>query len=252
MTMTNAKTSTRLFVLGATGGIGRELVDQALERHHRVTAFVRSPQKLGSPRDGLTVIQGNVFDAETMSTTLAGHDAVLSMIGPPGPGRTTIASDSARATVAAMQTASVRRLLVIGVAVLFPDAGILARLLRSTLLRGVADDSAEMERIVNATRLDWTIVRPPKLTNGPRTERYGIADDHLPPGAGRASTISRADVAHFLLDEIERSAHLRRVVGIAYTQSDAVDARGNDSRGLTAGRRQSPSTLTKTQAKEEP
>ena len=86
--MTNAKTSTRLFVLGATGGIGRELVDQALERHHRVTAFVRSPQKLGSPRDGLTVIQGNVFDAETMSTTLAGHDAVLSMIGPPGPGRT--------------------------------------------------------------------------------------------------------------------------------------------------------------------
>lgn len=216
--MTNAKTSTRLFVLGATGGIGREFVDQALERHHRVTAFVRSPQKLGSPRDGLTVIQGNVLDAEAMSAALAGHDAVLSMIGPPGPGRTTISGDSARATVAAMQTASVRRLLVIGVAVLFPDAGIFARLLRNTLLRGVADDSAEMERIVKATRLDWTIVRPPRLTTGPRTERYSIANDHLPPDTGQASTISRADVAHFLLDEVEQPAHVRRIVGIAYTK----------------------------------
>jgi putative NADH-flavin reductase len=81
--MTSTKTSMRLFMLGATGGIGRQLVDQALERHHKVTAFVRSPQKLGAARDGLTVIQGDVRNADAMSEALAGHDAVLSALGPP-------------------------------------------------------------------------------------------------------------------------------------------------------------------------
>jgi putative NADH-flavin reductase len=217
-TMTNAKTSMRLFVLGATGGIGQELINQALERQHHVTAFVRSPQKLGFPRDGLTVIQGDVLDAEAMSAALAGHDAVLSMVGPPGPGRASITSDCAKATVTAMRAKGVRRLLVVGVAVLFDDAGFLARVLRKTLLNNVANDSAEMERIVEASHLDWTIVRPPRLTNGPRTERYGIDDDHLPRGAGGAAIVSRADVAHFLLDEAEQRAHVQRVVGIADTK----------------------------------
>jgi putative NADH-flavin reductase len=111
-----------------------------------------------------------------------------------------------------------RRLLVVGVAALFPDIGVFGHLLRNTLLRNIADDSAEMERIVKATRLDWTIVRPPRLTNGARTEHYGVADDHLPIGAGRNATISRADVAHFMLNEVEQPGHIRRVVGIAYTR----------------------------------
>ena len=214
--MTN--TSLRLFVLGATGGIGRQLVDQALERRHQVTAFVRSPHKLGAARGGFTVIQGDLRNADVMSRALPGHDAVLSALGPPGPVRNTITSDSARATVAAMQSAGIDRLLVVGVAALFPDIGVFGHLLRSTLLRNIADDSAEMERIVKASGLDWTIVRPPRLTNGPRREHYGVADDRLPNGAGGNATISRADVAHFMLDDVEQPGHLRRVVGIAYTR----------------------------------
>jgi putative NADH-flavin reductase len=216
--MTSTKTSMRLFILGATGGIGRQLVDQALERRHRVTAFVRSPQKLSAARDGLTVIQGDVRNADAMSAALAGHEAVLSALGPPGPARNTITSDSARATIAAMQSAGIDRLLVVGVAALFPDIGVFGHLLRNTLLRNIADDSAAMERIVKASGLDWTIVRPPRLTNGARTEHYGVADDHLPFGAGANATISRADVAHFMLDEVEQPEHMRRVVGIAYTR----------------------------------
>jgi len=216
--MTSTKTSMRLFILGATGGIGRQLVDQALERRHRVTAFVRSPQKLGAARDGLTVIQGDVHNANAMSRALTGHDAVLSALGPPGPARNTITSDSARATIAAMQSAGIDRLLVVGVAALFPDIGMFGHLLRKTLLRNIADDSAEMERMVKASGLDWTIVRPPRLTNGPRRERYGVADDHLPNGAGGNATISRADVAHFMLDELEHPTHIRRVIGIAYSK----------------------------------
>lgn len=215
--MANTRASMRLFVLGATGGIGQELVEQALERKHRVTALVRSPQKLAA-REGLTVIEGDVRNAEAISAAVAGHDAALSTLGPPGPARNTITSDGARATVAAMQRAGVRRLLMVGVAVLFPDIGFLGRLMRNTLLRNVADDSAEMERIVKATRLDWTIVRPPRLTNGPRTKRYRVALDHLPPGAGGMATVSRADVAQFLLDEAEQPAYVHRIVGIAYSK----------------------------------
>ena len=216
--MKRASLSTRLFILGATGGIGRQLVGQAIERHHEITAFVRSPEKLGITGSGVTVIQGDVQDADAISTALDGHDAVLSTIGPPGFSRNTITSDSARAMVAAMQTAGVRRLIVVGLATLFPDIGMFGRVLRKTLLRNIADDSAEMERIVKATRLDWTIVRPPRLTDGVRTEQYGIADDRLPMGAGANATVNRADVAHFMLNEVEQPGHMRRVVGIAYTK----------------------------------
>ena len=208
----------KLFILGATGGTGRELVDQALERRHQVTAFVRSPGKLGAPRQGLTVVRGELRDAEAIRAALAGHDAVLSAVGPVGLGRTTIMRDSARAAVAAMTAAGVRRLLILGVAALFDDAGLLAAFLRKTFLRNIADDAAAMERIVEASEIDWTVARPPRLTDGPLTERYGAADGHLPPGAGGAATISRADVAHFLLNEAERPAHVRQVVGIASTK----------------------------------
>jgi putative NADH-flavin reductase len=167
----------------------------------------------------LTVVQGDPLDAQALGAALAGHDAVLSALGPPGPGKTTIAGDGAKSAVAAMKATGVRRLLIVGVAVLFEDIGVLAAVLRRTLLRNVAHDSAEMERIVNASGLDWTIVRPPRLTNGPLTGSYAIADDDLPEGATGAATLSRADLAHFLLNELEHPNHVSRIVGIARTKT---------------------------------
>jgi uncharacterized protein YbjT (DUF2867 family) len=115
----------------------------------------------------------------------------------------------------------------VGVAVLFNDAGWLAAVMRKTFLRNVARDSAEMERIVKASDVDWTIVRPPRLTNGPLTRTYGVADGRLPLGAGRIATVSRADVAHFLLDEIEQPGHVRQVVGMAHTTESPLAHRAN-------------------------
>ena len=207
----------RLFVLGATGGTGLALLEQARERGHELTAFVRSPQKLGRPRAGIEVRRGDPRSAAELRAALPGHDAVPSALGPPGPGPTTILRDAARSTVAAMQAVGPRRLFVVSAAVLFEDAGILAAILRRTLLRNVAEDSAGMERTVMASGLEWTIARPPRLTNGPLTARYRVEDDRLPTRSGFAS-IRRADVAHFLLAELERGAHTRRIVGM-------VDAR---------------------------
>jgi putative NADH-flavin reductase len=219
--VTQTQPAMRLFILGATGGIGRALIEQAMERGHTVTAFVRSPEKLGTPRAGLTVVKGDPRNAAQLSAALPGHDAVLSALGPSGPGRTTVNSDCARSTVGAMQAAGVRRLLIVSVAVLFEDQGPLFWLFRKTLLRNITHDSAEMERAVTASGLDWTIVRPPSLTNGPLTGRYAIEDDRMPRGG---HSVSRADVAQFLLNELERGAHVRRMVGMASANSAAVNS----------------------------
>jgi putative NADH-flavin reductase len=205
----------RLFMLGATGGVGRALVDQARERGHQVTAFVRSPQRLGAPRAGVTVREGDPRNVAALSAALPGHDAVVSALGPPGPGRTTILRDCARSTVAAMQVAGVRRLLVVSAAMLFEDGGILFAVMRRVLLRNVAEDSAEMERVVMASGLDWTIARPPRLTNGPLTQHYRVEDGRMPHGR---ISVSRADVAHFLLGEVEDAAHTRQIVGMTGTR----------------------------------
>jgi putative NADH-flavin reductase len=138
---------------------------------------------------------------------------VISALGPPGVGPTTILRAAARSTVAAMQAAGVRRLLVVSAAVLFDDLGLAGTILRRTLLRNVGDDSIEMERIVIASDLDWTIARPPRLTNGPRTGRYDVENGHLPSRSAFAA-ISRADIAEFLIHEIQRNTHVHEIVGI--------------------------------------
>ena len=208
-----------LFVVGATGGTGREIVDQALARGHRVTAFVRSPQRLGPPRERLRVVPGDPLSTDAIGAALSGHDAVLSAIGPRTRGKTAVVQDGARAIATAMKAIGLRRLVVVSVGLLFTDAGLVGALLRNTFLRGVADDSEAMERMVRASDLDWTIVRPPRLTHGPRTESYAVSDGRLPNGVGGTASIARSDLAHFLLDEVERGGHLRQVVGVARTRS---------------------------------
>ena len=204
--------SLRVLVLGATGGNGMAFIQQALEHGHAITAFVRSPEKLDRWRNRVTVRKGDPRNVEELSSALQGHDAVISSLGPPGPGRTTIIRDSARSTVAAMQVVGIRRLLIVSAAMLFEDAGLLAAILRRTLLRDVAVDCAEMERIVMASDLDWSIIRPPRLTNGHLTGRYVIENGHMPHGG---MAVSRADVAHYLLDELEHCGHLRQIAGMA-------------------------------------
>jgi putative NADH-flavin reductase len=200
----------RLFIIGATGRTGAELVGQGLARGHSVTAFVRSPQKITRAHERLTIITGNPLDADQLRRAMPGHDVVLSALGPNGSGPTTIVADGAKSTVRAMQETGVRRLEVVSVAFLF--SGLLTTIVRNLFFRAVGRDSREMERAVVGSGMDWTIVRPPRLTGGPRTERYRVTDERLPP---RGFAISYADLAHFLLDEAEQPRHLRRVVGVS-------------------------------------
>ncbi len=206
-----------LLIIGATGGTGRALVEQASGRGHRVTAFARSPEKLGSPPSRVTVVQGDPRNAAELQAAMLDCDAVISALGPPlppasWPRHTSILGEGARATVEAMIGAGVRRLLILSGDVQFPDGGPLMALLRATLLRHLARDQGEMERVTRSSGLEWTIVRPTRLTNGALTGAPRAEVGHLPRGA---QGISRADVAHFLLGAAERGEHVREVVGLS-------------------------------------
>jgi putative NADH-flavin reductase len=201
----------KLFILGATGKTGSEIVSLALSRGHEVTAFVRSPQKL-SPAGSLTIVRGDPRQPETMAAALPGHDAVLSAIGPhprEALRPSTLVSDCARATVDAMTTSGVPRLVIISAAVLFPEKGLYFAFFR-WLTKHHARDLGGMEAIVRASGLAWTIARPPRLTRSPDTT-FRAAPDAVPPGS---RAMSFRSVAAFMLEAAERQSHIREVVGL--------------------------------------
>jgi putative NADH-flavin reductase len=200
----------RLFILGATGGIGTQLIEQALAGGHRVTAFVRSPEKIGRAHERLTIVGGDPLDVQQLRRALPEHDVVLSAIGPRARAEHGVHRDLAQSLVPAMKSAAVRRLVVVSSAFLFSDA-VVPALLGRLFFNDVVKDAADMERMIVASNLEWTIVRPPRLTDGSLTEHYRIKDSHLP---GFGFTVSRADVAHFMLGEVQANRHLRTVVGV--------------------------------------
>jgi putative NADH-flavin reductase len=205
----------KLVVLGATGGTGRELVRQAIERGHSVTAFVRSPDRLGPFRDRITVKQGNLLNPAELEPVIKGYDAILSGFGPRVPvskADAHLLQQFAVALTMAMVQAGVRRVVVESVAFLFRDSIVPPAYLLGRLLfpRTVADASA-MERVFGESSLDWTMVRPPELTDKPYTGKYRVREGHLPSFGFK---ISRADVADCMIHVVENRSSIRKVVGV--------------------------------------
>jgi putative NADH-flavin reductase len=199
----------KLFVIGATGRTGREVVQQALARGHHVTAFVRSPEKISMKDDRLTVMKGDVMDENQLSQAVQNHDAVILTLGPDEVFKpSSLLHDSAFVTTRAMNRSGVKRLLVLSAAAHFP--GIPNRI-ASFVMRNHMRDSLAMEKIVQADSLDWTIARPPRLTQ----ENYMTyrSREGAPPKMG--FTLARKAVAAFMLDAIEQKKYLRKIVGIA-------------------------------------
>jgi putative NADH-flavin reductase len=208
--------SLKLVVLGATGGTGLELVKQALRRGHVVTALVRSPDRLKEFQDRIGIRQGDLLNSASLEQVIQAHDAVLSGFGPRVPVSkedSNLLERFGRALTTAMPRAGVGRAVVESVAFLFkdsifPPAYVLGQLF---FPRTVADASA-MERIFAETDLDWTMVRPPELTDKPYSGKYRMQEGHLPRFGLK---ISRADVADLMIKLAEDHASIRKVVGIA-------------------------------------
>jgi putative NADH-flavin reductase len=209
----NAK---RILVLGATGGTGLHIVDQAVERGLSVTAFVRSPDALKRFGDRITVSRGNLLSSSELHRVIENHDAVLSAFGPRQPMSKedeTLLHRFASALTGAMVQSGVRRLVIESTAFLFkdaifPPANLVGRLFFPAIVR----DGTEMEIILQKSDLDWTIVRPPRLTDKPPTGKYRVSEGHLPRFG---LSIARADVADFMLRTVQDPTSNKRIIGIS-------------------------------------
>jgi len=192
-----------------------EIVRQAIEHCHSVTAFVRSADRLKPFRDRIIVKQGNLLDAAQLEPVIEGHDAILSAFGPRAPIAKMDADLLRRFAVAltsAMPRAGVNRVVIESVAFLFKDAIIPpAYLLGRLFLPGIVADASAMEKVLEKSGLDWTIARPPRLTPKPYTGKYRVREGHLPPFG---FSISHADVADFMIKAVENRALVGKLVGV--------------------------------------
>ena len=194
----------KLLVLGATGGTGLEIVRQAIERGHFVTAFVRSSERLSPFFDRITVKQGNPLNSIALERIMQNHDAVLSGFGPRTPvskEESDLLKNFAASLTGAIVHSGVARAVVVSTAFLFRDAILPpAHLFGRLFFPGIVRDASAMESIICESGLDWTIVRPPRLTNAPFTGRYRVRVGHLPRFG---FNVSRADVADCVIKAAE-------------------------------------------------
>lgn len=206
----------KLIVFGSTGGIGSQVVPQALASGHTVTAVARNPAVITLQHERLTVVQGDALEPHTLVQPLIGQDAVISTLGVRTRAPTTVYSEGVANIMRAMQAANVRRLLCVSATGLDPGPPLqrwLAKPILWMVFKDMYTDLVRMEDEVKRSDFEWTIVRPPRLTDRPRTGQYHMAvNKHLMRGA----LISRADVADYMLTHLDDRSCYRAQVEIAY------------------------------------
>jgi putative NADH-flavin reductase len=219
----------KLTIFAATGGIGRHALEQAVAAGHDVTAVVRNPKKLSAQ---VRIVTADLAapDPAALESAVEGADAVLSGLGPRSTSEAGIASQGTRAIVQAMQATDVRRIVVVSAAPIStvpspgrpkppkhdPGDGFFMRYLLGPLtkaaLRKHYADLALMEDILRDSGLDWTVVRPPRLTGKPLTGTYRTAYGQ---NLRRGILISRADVAHLMLRVLDQPETIKQAIGLA-------------------------------------
>ena len=207
-----------ILLFGATGPTGQQIVKQALDRGHRVTAFARRPEALARTDGNLRIVSGDVTQHRSkVAEAMVGQELVISALGRGTSFRSDqLISRSMGVIVPAMAQAGVRRMILMssfGVGESRRDAPLILGIMFRVLLRDVFADKKSAEEELRGSGLDWTIVHPVLLTNGPLTGRYRAAERLDLHGMPK---ISRADVAHFILAEAENRAYVRKVAVISY------------------------------------
>jgi uncharacterized protein YbjT (DUF2867 family) len=206
----------KLLVLGGTGGTGKHIVSQALEAGHDVTVLARDRAKAGPDRPRQRIVTGDLENAGALAEAMRGQEAVISAIGRGYSFKSERLLERTVPGIIAVMTSSGPRRLVFtsayGVGESFADAPLVPKLFFSTLLRGIYADKLIGERSIRSSRLDWTIVRPTRMTDGPLTRTYRSGERM--PTSGVAS-ISRADVAHYLLVAVSDAGTVGKTIVVS-------------------------------------
>jgi len=170
----------KVLVLGATGGTGRQVVSQALRQGHDVTVLVRSPEPLTTPSDHLRVLTGSVTDDDLLAAAVRARDVVISTLGVGKSLKSSgLIARSVPAIARATESQGVRRLIftsAYGVGATRRDVPLLPRILMRSLFRDLYADKQAGEDVLRRSGLDWTLVYPVTLTNGPRTGQYRVGE----------------------------------------------------------------------------
>lgn len=204
----------KIAIFGATGGTGKEATRQALEQGHIVQALVRTPSKLTITSEQLTLIQGDVQNAEVVSQTIEGTDAVIISLGNTANNPDMIVSKGTAVILQAMKAHNVQRVIVVtslGTGHSKEQVPFAFKMLMKTILRKAFIDKNKQEELVKESALDWVIVRPGGLTNGDRTGgKYQVSTG----SEIVAGQIARADVAEFVLKQLTSDTYLHKTPAI--------------------------------------
>ena len=205
----------RLVIFGATGGTGLQLLQQALDRGHEVTAIVRRPAAITLTHARLRVTTGDVLKPDSFASALQYQDAVLSVVGVNSFKPMTFYRQSARNIVDQMDKAGVQRLICLtSVGVVDKPVGPLFYIwLIKPLLKHIYEDMRQMEQTIRESRLAWTIVRPSRLFDGKRTGQYRVGSSGE---LAHANSISRADLADCILGQLDTQANWQKAIAVAY------------------------------------
>ncbi|AFY92220.1 NAD(P)-dependent oxidoreductase [Chamaesiphon minutus] len=208
----------KIAIIGASRGIGAELLKAAIEDSHEVTALVRDPAKLNANIPGLKVIKGDILDPSSVAAAIAGQEAICICIGiPPTRKPVDVFSRGTQNILGAIETGSNQKLILVtgigagdskGHGGFFYD-----RILNPLLLANNYADKDRAESLVKASNIDWLIVRPGFLTDGPQTGKYRVIDNLSGVTAGK---ISRADVADFILKQLASPTHFGKTPLLMY------------------------------------
>lgn len=211
----------KVLLIGASGTIGQRILAEALGRGHAVTAATRDPSKVPA-RAGVTAVKGDVLDAGSLASAARGHDVVISAFGPSGGQDASKVVDAARAQIAGLKAAGVKRLIVVGGAgslEVAPGVQVVDAPEFPAAWKGIAlahRDALEVYR-KDAGDLEWTYISPPALIEpGERTGTFRVGGDQLLVDANGQSRISAEDYAIALVDEVETPKHARKRFTVAY------------------------------------
>ncbi|MDJ0633437.1 MAG: SDR family oxidoreductase [Xenococcaceae cyanobacterium MO_188.B29] len=208
----------KLVIFGSTGGTGRQLVQQALEEEHTVTAFARNPAQLDIKHTNLNIVQGDVMNFSSVEKAVQDQDAVICVLGAGQNMNSTIRSQGTRQIIQAMEKEGIRRFIcqsTLGAGDSWGSLNFFWKyIMFGFLLRKPFADHQKQENYVQQSCLDWTIVRPGAFVEGTRTGHYR----HGFPGNDKTSKlkISRADVADFILKQLTDDTYLGKTPSLSY------------------------------------
>jgi putative NADH-flavin reductase len=206
----------RLAIFGATGGIGSHLLSWAVDAGYPVHVLARNPAAVPH-RPGVSVTEGDATDPAAVADVVASADAVLSALGPRGAKTPGLLASAASAITGAMEKSRARRLICVSAAGAFiredPETNPLVKIILPRIFAKPFADVREMERVVRASALDWTLVRPTRLVSAPGTGQYRVSDRYPPPGLTR---IARADVAQFMITVLTAGGYAHQAPAICW------------------------------------